>query len=57
VVIRRPVPPLRLPVTDADRVERAAGVAEIARRVADGSYQVRSEAVAEAVLAFHRRER
>jgi len=45
VVIRRPVPPLRLPVTDADRVERAAGVAEI------------SEAVAEAVLAFHRRER
>ena len=56
-MIRRPVPPLRLPVTDADRAERAAGVAEIARRVADGNYRVRSEAVAEAVLAFYRWER
>ncbi len=47
---------LPLPVTVSDRAERVAGVAEIARRIAEGCYRVPVEQVAEAVLAFHRRE-
>lgn len=48
---------LPLPVTRAARAARAAAVAEIARRVAAGSYRVPADRVAAAVLAFHQRER
>ena len=56
MVTRRPAPPLPLPVTAADRAERAAAVSEIARRVTEGRYRVPSDVVAEAVLKFHSRE-
>ncbi|MCB2223275.1 MAG: flagellar biosynthesis anti-sigma factor FlgM [Actinobacteria bacterium] len=53
----RPVhDPLPLPVTAADRRRRADRVAEIGRRVAAGRYRVPAEEVAEAIVAFHRRE-
>jgi len=48
--------PLPLPLTEADRAERSAGVAEIARQVSEGHYRVPVEKVADAVLSFHRRE-
>lgn len=48
--------PLPAPLTAAGRAQREARVAEIAGEVAAGRYRVPAERVAEAVLAFHRRE-
>ena len=47
---------LPLPVTVADRRERAERVREIGRKVAAGQYLIPVERVADAVLTFHRRE-
>ena len=47
---------LRLPVTATDRRKRAERVRQITRDVAAGRYLVPAERVANAVLAFHRRE-
>jgi len=47
---------LPLPLTGADRQERAERVRQIGRKVAADRYVVPVERVADAVLAFHRRE-
>ena len=47
---------LRLPLTATDRRKRAERVRQITREVAAGRYVVPAEGVADAVLAFHRRE-
>jgi anti-sigma28 factor (negative regulator of flagellin synthesis) len=48
---------LPLPVTPADRAARARRVAEIARRVAAGTYRVPAERVAASLLAAVREAR
>jgi len=47
---------LRLPLTAVDREERAERIRQIGREVAAGRYLIAAERVADAVLAFYRRE-
>jgi len=47
---------LQLPLTAVDRERRAARVRQIGREVAAGKYLIPAERVADAVLAFYRRE-